>query len=199
MKPIPSLCILALMVLTLGTATFADVARPKESPAPIVRGKTIRTNLVVAPDSNVWDARLQISRDSVRQLRAALDNLPADDAMGQTTARSSTRTIMAGLFMFLAVSFGGVWLARSGHGRNQKAVAAVVMVAVLMGATAVITLGNAAPAPGWKWRNLPQNLSAGTETRGFVEIEIVPEGNGIKLIVPMYKVNSDADKKPGEE
>ena len=70
------------------------------------------------------------------------------------------------------------------------------MAAVLVGAAAMITRGNAAPPPGWKWQRLPQNLNGGLPTSGQVEVEIVPEGNGIKLIVPIYKPT--AESKPGE-
>lgn len=187
----------AALVILLATATlaFGDLALPKESPAP-APSKTIKTNLVITPDGNAWNARLQIPRSSLRQLRAALDNVPGDDAVGQSVARGSTATIMAGLCMFLAVSFGGVWLVRSGHSRNQKAVAVIAMAVALVGATAMITRGNAAPPPGWKWQRLPQNLNGGVATTGTVEVEIVPDGNSIKLIVPMYKPT--AENKPAE-
>jgi len=198
MKSTLVFCTAVCILLAGAVLTFGDIARPKESSSPVVRSKQIKSTLVIVPDGNAWDARLQISQESVRQLRAALDNLPADNSTSQSIAPNSTRTVMAGLFMFLAVSFGGVWLARSGHSRNQKALGVVVIAAALMGATAMITRGNAAPPPGWKWRDLSKNLNGGMETKGSVQIEIVPEGNGIKLIVPLYKVNGAAEKKPGE-
>lgn len=199
MKSTLMFCAAFLVLLGSTVITSGNIAPPRVAPSPEVKGKSIRSNLVVAPDGNAWDARLQISRDSLRQLRAALDNLPAEDSTGgQTSAGNSTRTIMAGLFMFLAVSFAGVWLARSGHGRTQKAVAGLVMAGALVGATAMITRGNAAPPPGLKWRELSKNLNSGVETRGSVEIEIVPDGRGVKLIVPLYGLNAGADKKPGE-
>jgi hypothetical protein len=98
--------------------------------------------------------------------------------------------------MFLALSFGGVWLVRSVQSRSQKAVAGIALVAALLGTTAMITRGNAAPPPGWKWQRLPQNLSSGVPTTGQVEVEIVPAGDSIKLIVPMYKTT--AENKPAE-
>ena len=199
MKSTLAFCAAVFMLLASAVFTFADIARPKESPAPVAGRKLFTTPLAVVPDGNAWQARLQISPDSWRQLRAALDNAEANEAMVQSTARSSTRTIMAGFFMFLAVSFGGVWLARSGHSRNQKTIAAVVIAVAVMGATAVLTRANAAPPPGWRWQHLSQNLNEGTETKGTVDVEIMPEGNGIKLIVPLYKTNKSSDKKPGDE
>lgn len=199
MKSTLVFCTAVCILLAGAVLTFGDIARPKESPAPVVRGKVVfSTSMAVVPDGKAYEARLQIPRDNLRYLIAALDNVPADDSLGQSIVRNSTRTIMAGLFMFLAVSFGGVWLARSGHSRNQKAVAAVVIGAALMGATAMVTRANAGPPPRVRWRNLPQNLNQGIATTGSVEIEIVPEGNGIKLIVPLSTTNSNADQKPGE-
>ena len=199
MKSMLLFCLAVCILMAAAVITLGDIARPRESPTPVVRSKQIKSTLVIVPDRNAWDARLQIPRESLRQLRAALDNLPPDDApntAGLSTSRNSKPTIIAGLFMFLAVSFGGVWLARSARTRNQKALGAVVIVAVLMGATAIITRGNAAPPPGWKWQALAKNLNGGVETKGSVQIEIVPEGNGIKLILPLYKVNDNG--KPGE-
>jgi len=187
-------CAAVVLLLASAVIAFADIPLPKASPSP-VPSKTIKTTLVVAPDLNAWTARLQIPRSSLRQLRASLDNVPGEEALG-TTSGSRTGTIVAGLFMFLAVSFGGVWLMRSGHSRNQKAVAAIAMAAALLGATAMITRGNAAPPPGWKWQRLPQNLNGGVPTTGQVEVEIVPEGESIKLIIPMYKAT--AESKPAE-
>ncbi len=199
MKSTLVFCAAVCLLLACAALTFGDIARPKASPAPVVPGKVVfHTSMAIVPDGNASQARLQISRDSLGYLRAALDRIPADDSVGQSITRNSTRTIMAGLFMFLAVSFGGVWLARSGHSRKQKAVGAVVIAVALMGATAMVTRGNAGPPPSWKWRDLSKNLNGGRETKGDVLIEIVPEGNGIKLIVPLPKVNADEEKKPGE-
>ena len=199
MKSTLVFCTAVFTILAGAVLAFGDVARPKESPSPVARGKSaFHTSLAVVPEAGAWEARLQISPESLRQLRAALDNLPADNSMAQSMTNSSTRTIMAGLFMFLALSFAGVWLARSGRSRGHKAAAAVVIAAALMGATAMITRGNAGPPPGWAWRNLQQNFNGGTETRGSVNVEIMPEGSGIKLIVPLYKLNPNTDKKPGE-
>jgi hypothetical protein len=150
----------------------------------------------VVPDRGAWTARLQIPRSSLRQLRAAIDNASGEDASALAAASVSTRTIMAGLCMFLALSFGGIWLVRSGQNRNQKALAGIVITAALLGATAMIARGNAAPPPVWKWDKLPQNLSGGITTTGPVDIEIVSEGHDIKLVVPMYR--TAVEPKPGE-
>ena len=101
--------------------------------------------------------------------------------------------------MFLAISIGGILLARSGSfGRTQKTVGAVVLIGVLIGVAAIITRGNAGPPGSYRWRNLPQALAEGKPTIGGVDIEIVPDdqmnGRTMRLIMPLKKQNS-----PGEE
>ena len=87
--------------------------------------------------------------------------------------------------MFLAVSFAGVWLARSGQRRNQKAVAGVLLIAAFLGAATVIVRANAGP-PGYvRWQNLPQSLKDGKPTYGGVVVEVVPGDGNIKLIIPL--------------
>jgi hypothetical protein len=195
MKSTLVFCAAVLILVTSVVLAVGNIAPPRQ-PSPVAPAKTMKTNLEITPDSNAWTARLQIPRSSLRQLRASLDGVPEGDAVGLTASANGTRTVMAGLCMFLAVSFAGVWLMRSGHNRNQKALAVIAMAAVLVGAAAMITRGNAAPPPGWKWQRLARNLDGGLATSGQVEVEIVPEGNGIKLIVPTNK--STAEIKSAE-
>lgn len=172
---------------------FGDIARPKPSPAP---SKTLLyTSLTVTSDPKVYDARLQISEATLKQLQqSAAMNGGGEGSMVQRVMHSSTRTIMAGTFMFLAVSFAGVWLARSSQRRNHKAIAAVLLVAFVFGAATVIVRANAGP-PGYvRWQNLPQSLKDGKPTAGGVQVELVPGEDGIKLIIPLRKTNT-----PGEE
>ena len=95
--------------------------------------------------------------------------------------------MLAGVFMFLSLSFAGVWLARSVQTRGQKAIAAFLMGTAVIGAAAIIARANAGPPGSYLWRKLPQNLSKGTPTYGGVDIEIVPDANDgsrMKLIIP---------------
>jgi len=192
-------CAAGLLLLASIVYAFADIARPKPSPEPSKEGKVVfHTGLTIVPDAKIYEARLQISQESLQNLREALAtvpaNVPANQSMIQRVAHSSTRTIMAGVFLFLSVSFAGVWLARSGRRRSHKAIAAVLLFAAVIGAATVITRANAGP-PGWyRWAGLPQALKDGKETAGSLDIEIVPEGNGMRLIIPTRRVN-----KPNEE
>ena len=82
------------------------------TPERIKPGKKISySSLAVVPDARALDARLQISQSAFNELRAGTgesSNAPIAAVVGQ----SSTRTILAGLLMFFAVSIAGVLVAR---------------------------------------------------------------------------------------
>lgn len=184
----------ATFVMLVATVyIYADVARPKPSPSPVQEGKVVfHTGLIIVPQSDVAsEARLQISRDSLKHLQAALaDSQVSSPSMGQRIAQSSKRTIIAGLFLFLAVSFAGVWLARSASRRSHKAIAAVLLGVAVLSVAAIITSANAGP-PGYvRWAGLPKALSEGRPTSGGLDIQIVPEGSGMTLIIPISKSKS---------
>jgi ABC-type glycerol-3-phosphate transport system permease component len=194
MKRTVVLCAAALLLIGTAVFAFGDIARPKTTPTPAAGKVVFHTGLQIVPDSKVYEARLQISQQTLQRIREATTNTSANTSMTQRLMQSSTRTVMAGLFMFLAISFAGVWLARSTQRRSQKAIAAVVLVVGMLGAASVIVRANAGPPGYYYWQNLPQNLNKGQATRGGLDIEIVPGDGGVKLIVPM-KTN----KAPGEE
>jgi hypothetical protein len=186
------LCAAALLLVASAVYTFGDIARPKPSPEA---GKVIfHTGLEIVPDAKVYEARLQISQATLQRLREATANTSANQSVTQRIMASGPRTIMAGLFMFLAVSFAGVWLARSGQRRNHRIAAGLVLGLAVLGAAAVIVRANAGPPGSYYWKKLPDNLTRGESTSGGLDIEIVPGDERIKLIVPMKNA-----KKPGEE
>ena len=166
----------------------ADLPKPKQ---PEKAAKyALHTSLEISTDPKAYEAKLQISESSLKELRAALDGGSSPVVAG--LALSSTRTIMAGLLMFMAISMAGVLIARSSSfGRTQKALAALVLVVVVIGAAAIITRGNAGPPGSYRWRNLPQALAEGKATIGGVDIEVVPDsemsGPRMRLIMPLKK------------
>jgi len=178
-------------LLASGIYAFGDIARPKPSPA---EGKVIfYSGLSITSDPRAYEARLQISQETLKRLQDAAAREGGSSSLSQSIMHSSTRTMMAGLFMFLAISFAGVWLARSNQKRNTKAVAAVLAIAFMFGLATVIVRANAGP-PGYvRWQNLPQSLKDGKETAGGVQIELVPGDENMKLIIPMRP------KREGEE
>jgi hypothetical protein len=188
MKQLFSLGALCLL-LALAIPAYGDIAKPKEkpSPSPELPKFVLHTRLVVVPDNKAWEAKLQISQSSLQELRAALSN--GNETTAQSITRSSTRTIMAGVFMFLSLSFAGVWLARSVQTRGQKAVAALLFGMAVIGTTAMIAQANAGPPGSYYWKKLPQNLTKGAPTSGGLDIEIVADGeigsSGMQLVLPI--------------
>jgi hypothetical protein len=194
MKRTVVFCAAAILLIGTAVLAFGDIARPKTTPTPEAGKVVFHTGLQVVPDSKTYEARLQISQATLQNIREATNNMSANTSMTQRLMQSSTRTVMAGLFMFLAISFAGVWLARSTRSRSRNAIAAALLIAGFMGAATVLVRANAGPPGYYYWQKLPENLTKGQSTRGGLDIEIVPGDDGIKLIVPMRN-----SKAPGEE
>jgi len=192
MKRTLMLSVAICALLTSAIFAFGDIARPK--PSPVEPKAIYYSGLTVVSDAKGYEARLQISQETLKRLNEAAAHQGVGPSLTQTIVHSSTRTIMAGVFMFLAISFAGVWFARSNQRRNHKAIAAVLLVAVVLGIGTIIVRANAGP-PGYvRWQNLPQSLKDGKETSGGVQIELLPGDDNMKLIIPLRK-----STKPGEE
>ena len=194
MKSLLSIC--CLILLFPASNVNADIAKPKQpqQPAKVL----LRTSFEIVPETNGFQARLQIPESELPALRAALDGSPSSPAVAAGFSPSPGRTIIAGLMLFFAVAFSGVLLARSRRGRAPKAVAALVLIAAVIGVATVITRGNAGPPPGyWTWKNLSKNLTENRPTSGSLAIEVVPDDpnkpSRIRLIIPVE------NKKPGDE
>jgi hypothetical protein len=194
MKQLLIFSAITLILLASNVSVHADLAPPLKPSEQ--KGKVVmNARLEIVPNENALEARLQIPRARLGELRAALANDGGDESAVLGVGLSSSRTIIAGLFLFMSLSFAGIWLARAGHSRAQKVAAALVLGIAVIAATAIITQANAGLPPGFVWHNLPQNLSAGRSTRGQLKVEIVSEDNGLKLILPV----TVSDKKTGKE
>ena len=181
-----------LALLASAIYAFADVARPK--PSPVEPKGLFYTGMTITSDPKKYEATLQISENTLRRLQEAAGRNGENTSLSQSIMHSSGRTMMAGVFMFLAISFAGVWFARSSQRRNHKAIAAVLLIAIAFGVGTVIVRANAGP-PGYiRWQNLPQSLKDGKETSGGLMIEVIPGDDNMKLIIPLRKSG-----KPGEE
>ncbi|HEY0349680.1 MAG TPA: hypothetical protein VGC60_16140 [Pyrinomonadaceae bacterium] len=181
-----------LALLASAIYAFADIARPK--PTPVEPKGLFYTGLTITSDPKKYEATLQISENTLRRLQEAAGPKGETTSLSQSIMHSSGRTMMAGLFMFLAISFAGVWFARSSQRRNHKAVAGVLLIAIIFGVATVIVRANAGP-PGYiRWQNLPQSLKDGKDTSGGLMIEVIPGDDNMKLIIPLRKSG-----KPGEE
>lgn len=186
MKRTSTLTIFALLVIATAAIARADIARPQPKPSePRPSKHVLTTGIEVVPDAKTYNARLQISEAMLKELREAAGEGATTQTFGQRISGSSANTIIAGLFLFLSISFGGVWLARSSSKtRSHKAVAAVLVACATVSTAAIIAQGNAGPPPSYLWRNLTKNLSSNKTTYGQINVEIVAEGDSIKLIVP---------------
>jgi len=189
----------ACFVLLVSTQIVnADLAKPK--PPEKAAKYVLHTSLEIVPDPKAYEAKLQITESDFKNLRAALDGAAGNTTIAASVAHSPTRTIIAGLLMFLSVSIAGIFLARSSSfGRTQKVAGVVILVVAVVGAAAIITRGNAGPPGSYRWRNLPQALAEGKSTAGGLDIEIIPDdampsGANMRLVIPLKKQN-----RPGEE
>jgi ABC-type transport system involved in cytochrome c biogenesis permease subunit len=200
MKTLLCFCVL---FLAAGLA-LANGKMAMRAPTPNIKpGKVVlRTTLEVIPDAQANEARLQITQSTLNELRAGINDGAGNTAIAATVSQSPTRTIVAGLLMFLAVSVAGVLLARSARsasfGRTQKAVVALILIVGVIAAAAIITRGNAGPPGSFRWRNLPQALTQGQATAGGVDIEIVPDeemvGTRFRLIIPLKNPTPGAEE-----
>lgn len=189
-------CLFALSVFAALTVQ-ADIAKPKppEQQSKILLGR----KLEIVPDQKVWQARLQISQSDFQELRAALaGETGSNTTIGASIAQSPMRTVVAGVLLFLSVSFAGVWLARRSSAiRGRKAIAAGIVVVALLGAAAIITRGNAGPPPGYlSWKDLSKNFSQGRATSGQMLIEVVPDNPdspNIRLLLPTKPKDGPAE------
>ncbi len=181
-----------LALLASAIYAFADIARPK--PTPVEPKGLFYTGMTITSDPKKYEATLQISENTLRRLQEAAGPKGETTSLSQSIMHSSGRTMMAGVFMFLAISFAGVWFARSSQRRNHKAVAGVLLIAIIFGVATVIVRANAGP-PGYiRWQNLPQSLKDGKDTSGGLMIEVIPGDDNMRLIIPLRKSG-----KPGEE
>ena len=172
-----------LIVLASVFYAFGDIARPK--PTPFERLSWTNAPLTIVPDPDGYGARLQISQKTLERItKAACGGTPS---VTESVMHRSSRTIMAGLFMFLAISFAGVWFARSSQRRNRKIVAAVLLLAGVVGVATVIVRANAGPPRNVIWWNLPQALKDHKEMSDRTTIEIVSGDDEIKLLIPVKK------------
>ncbi|MBV9242277.1 MAG: hypothetical protein JO314_09745 [Acidobacteria bacterium] len=191
-----------LGILVLTGLSYGDIRLPDPKPTPQPKQeKTIDATLDIRLDREAKEAKLLIPRSQIKELRAALEQL--DNGGDSTAAITSTgfsraQTIVSGLFMSLAIVFGGIWFARSGKMASKGVKAAVIAVGIGSIATAAtFVYGNAGP-PAEARSITGKMFSQAVHIYGFgwgkVKLGVSDDEN-IKLIVPDPK----DDKPSGEE
>ena len=189
-----------ILICALSALAFADIAKPAKTPKQTASIDSIlRINL----KSDAKEAKLIIPKDQLMQLRAQLDQIGDgnDTTAAITAGGEGTRipTIVGGLFLSLAIVFGGIWFARSGR-NSPKTSQALVLFTVLAaaGSAATFVYGNAGPPP--EARSITGKMFApGVHIYGFgygnIKVETTSgDENAIVLVVPDPK----DDSKPAE-
>jgi hypothetical protein len=198
---IPRVALAALVLLATAALCFADIAKPDN------RNRTSKSDLKIqmqiATDDKMKEARLIIPRSIFQQMSAQLDDNNSPSAA--TTARffnmTGAQTVISGIFLSLAFAFGGVWLVRSRQGAERTARAVALSVALLLvgGITASVAYANAGPPPvarSLTSKILIQELQW-WGAYGEVKVEIVEEGNEIRLVLPRQNI-TDKDRQETE-
>lgn len=133
------LIILAILTLAVTTAAFADIARPENTPKPKPEKTWNGQMRIDTRSTNVGIATLTISKDKLKQLRAALDEADADNsnAAVASTDLGRTQTIVAGLLLSLGLVIGG-FVAFKKNARSVRVAASIAIVSIAaLGAAAV--------------------------------------------------------------
>ncbi|HEV7843369.1 MAG TPA: hypothetical protein VGO69_06710 [Pyrinomonadaceae bacterium] len=199
---IPRAALAGLVLLATTTLAFADIANPDNRNRS--SNSDLKIQMQIATDDKAKEAKLVIPRAIWQQMRAQLDGNNSPSA-ATSAARffnmTGAQTVMSGIFLSLAFAFGGVWLVRSRKGAERTARAVALCVALLLvgGVTAGVAYANAGPPP--VARSLTSKILIPElqwwGAYGEVKIEIVEEGNEIKLILPRREI-TDKDRRQTE-
>ena len=175
-------------------AVFADVRLP-DTPKPAEKNaKTINSRMLIRLSPEATETKLIIPKNQVKELRAALEELDnesnSDLAVTDSSEKfSRSQTIISGLFMSLAMVFGGVWFARS-RKTNSKVSKKIITGAVLFFVGSMATLVYANAGPPSTLRTIDGSLfdkkifGRWKFASGNIKIEFSNTSNAIELIVP---------------
>jgi hypothetical protein len=179
-----------VIVLVGSVACLANIAPAKTPRQDGGSKKAIDTSLSIKLDRDAKEARLLIPKSQLKQLRAELEQMDdhSDNTAAVTHGISGTQTIMSGLFLSLALVFGGVWFVRSGKvsSRNGKALIILAIVAGI-GSAATFVYANAGPPPEARTitgKMFSQSVHIYKFGYGHIKLETKTDGDGVELIVP---------------
>jgi hypothetical protein len=192
---------LSLVTLALCVNAFADIARPDKTPARTPKPKGVDTSMTIRLDRDATEARLLIPRSQIKQLRAELEQMDddGDNTTAGTAVPGKTQTIVSGMFLSLAIVFGGIWFVRSGKVRTPGGkIAGSLALLAAVGSAATLVYANAGPpseARSITGKMFSRSVHLYNFGYGRVRLETAPasEGDGVILIVP-----NPAEDKPGQ-
>ena len=182
---------LTTLVLLVSAAAFADIARPEPTKTP-KQGKGIDTTMVIQLKSDAKEAKLIIPKSQIKQLRAELEQLDneSDNTAAVTTPNgfSRTQTIVSGMFLSLALVFGGMWFVRSGKAATRTGKTLVILAVFAgLGSAATFVYANAGPpreAQSINGKMFSQSIHYMNYGFGKIRVETKASGDSIDLIVP---------------
>jgi len=188
---------LVILLLVATVAMFADIARPGKQTKPVAKpGLKVFSNstsdLTIRFDSNIERPTLRIPKTQLGYLRAQNENGEGDEnntaAVTAPGSFSRTQTFVSGVFLSLAIVFGGMWFVRSGKAATKEG-KALILLAVMAGLGSAATFVYADIAPPQLENNITSRIFnqdamwRGEATSWNVRVEST-NGDKIELYVP---------------
>ena len=193
---------LTVLLLVATVAMFADIARPgKKTYPPIPKpGSNTVSGLTIHFDSNINEPTIRIPRSTLKYLRAQNESGEGDqDNIAAVTAPnnfSRTQALVSGMFLSLALVFGGMWFVRSGKAASKEGKALVILAIMAgIGSAATFVYADIAPLPAVRITSkvFDQNeIGYGQLSSPFVRVES-SNGTDIELYVPVEKEKPTAN------
>ena len=200
---------LSLLIMLASIAGFADVPRPPvaniiadPTPRNTPKPKQVSTTMSIRMDSKTKVATLSIPKEQLRQLTAQLEQMDSDDTAATTGSFSRTQTIVSGMFLSLAMVFGGIWFVRNGKSATKAGKTLVIFAVIAgVGSAATLVFANAGPPPAL--RSITSSLFDKkafiymSSANGKINLE-VSDQSSVELRVPApanWPLDKDKDKE----
>lgn len=193
---------LSALIFLFSMSAFADIRVETPTPKPEKtpkQAKSIETTLGISLRRDAKEARLIIPKSQIKQLRAGLEQLDDDADTSASLSFTKTQTVVSGLFLSLALVFGGVWFARSGKNATKTG-KTLVIGAILFSTGAFATIAFANIGPPIEARSITGKIFSDavhqySQASGKIKVETSDTADYIELIVP----DAPGDNKPREE
>jgi hypothetical protein len=163
---------LPAVLLLLGLASTVagnGIPVPRPRPAPVLKAGVNDVKLVIEIDNSVKTPRLVIPTALLLDF--------AGGAAPKKSAGLDVPTIVAGMALALSFTCGGLWLVRRGQARRAALVVGLASLVAFAGSVSADLLPKGPPKP------VPVRLPASVRLPERLEMELVPRGDSMKLIV----------------
>ncbi len=189
MKKLFCLC---LLLSIFSIAAFADIARPKElRPTPTPTPKAIDSEMFITLSDEVTEPTLHIKKSALTKFTADFGGVEITPSAGI----SATQNIVGGVFLSLAMVFGGVWFVRGKKTLSKPIVAAIVIFT--FGFAGTMIYANIAPP-----KTIPisrsifsNGLQGYVSASGKIKVKIVDNESGEDFMFFVPKTAAKPDKK----